>query len=121
MAARRVASTLWAIVAALHVAAALKRPRGHFRVREWERGGYRRVQEVQERVEEALLFYDHGFGIGGGGRDRRRRGKSPELPEEGELMPEVPPPPPKKGRSWQSQTQEEKIAHLLENAEMQHA
>ncbi|KAL2629425.1 hypothetical protein R1flu_014111 [Riccia fluitans] len=40
------------------------------------------------------------LGSGGGGRDRRRRGKSPELPEEGEFMPEVPAPPPKKARPW---------------------
>ncbi|KAL2607579.1 hypothetical protein R1flu_026152 [Riccia fluitans] len=51
----------------------------------------------------------------------RRKGKSPELPEEGELMPEVPPPPPKKGRPGPSQTQEEKTTHLVENVEMRHA
>ncbi|KAL2635302.1 hypothetical protein R1flu_006781 [Riccia fluitans] len=53
---------------------------------------------------------------------RRRRGKSSELLEEGELMPEVPPPPPKKGKGpGPSQTQEENIACLIENAEMRHA
>ncbi|KAL2614188.1 hypothetical protein R1flu_025880 [Riccia fluitans] len=51
----------------------------------------------------------------------RRRGKLPELPEEGGLMPEVPPLPPKKGRPGPSQTQEEKTARLIENAEMRHA
>ncbi|KAL2608783.1 hypothetical protein R1flu_027356 [Riccia fluitans] len=58
---------------------------------------------------------------GGGGRDRRRRGKSPELPEEGELMLEVPAPPSKKGRPGPSQTQEERIACVIENTEMQRA
>ncbi|KAL2624021.1 hypothetical protein R1flu_008266 [Riccia fluitans] len=62
-----------------------------------------------------------GSGSGGGGRDRRRRGKSPELPEEGELMLEVPAPPPKKGRPGPSQTPEERMARVIENAEMQHA
>ncbi|KAL2611035.1 hypothetical protein R1flu_022727 [Riccia fluitans] len=51
----------------------------------------------------------------------RRRGKSSELPEEGELMPKVPPPPPKKGRPGPSQTQEEKTVRLVENAEMRYA
>ncbi|KAL2649295.1 hypothetical protein R1flu_017423 [Riccia fluitans] len=57
-------------------------------------------------------------GSGGGGRDRRRRGKSPELLEEGELMLEVPAPPPKKGRPGPSQTPEERMARVIENAEM---
>ncbi|KAL2622488.1 hypothetical protein R1flu_002693 [Riccia fluitans] len=60
-------------------------------------------------------------GSGGGGRDHRRRRKSPELPEEGELMPEVPNPPPKKARPGPSLTQEKKTAHVIENAEMRHA
>ncbi|KAL2608050.1 hypothetical protein R1flu_026623 [Riccia fluitans] len=49
-------------------------------------------------------------GSGGGGRDHRRRGRSPELPEEGELMPEVPAPPPKKGRPGPSQIPKERMA-----------
>ncbi|KAL2622898.1 hypothetical protein R1flu_003103 [Riccia fluitans] len=61
------------------------------------------------------------LGSGGGGRDHRRRGKSPELPEEGELMLEVPAPPPKKARPRPSLTQEEKTAHVIENTEMRHA
>ncbi|KAL2623980.1 hypothetical protein R1flu_008225 [Riccia fluitans] len=61
------------------------------------------------------------LGSGGGGRDRRRRDKSPELPEEGELMPEVPALPPKKGRPGPSQIPEERMAHVIENAEMRHA
>ncbi|KAL2634699.1 hypothetical protein R1flu_006178 [Riccia fluitans] len=56
---------------------------------------------------------------------RTRKGKEPELPElpeQGELMPEIPPPPRKKGKGpGPSHTQEEKTAHLLENAEMRHA
>ncbi|KAL2611048.1 hypothetical protein R1flu_022740 [Riccia fluitans] len=54
-----------------------------------------------------------------------RKGKEPEIPElpkVGELMPKVPPPPQNKGKGPRpSQTQEEKIARLLENAEMRHA
>ncbi|KAL2634017.1 hypothetical protein R1flu_005496 [Riccia fluitans] len=60
-------------------------------------------------------------GSGGGGRDRRRRGMLPELPEEGELMLEVQAPPPKKARAGPSLTQEEKTARVIENAEMRHA
>ncbi|KAL2633518.1 hypothetical protein R1flu_004997 [Riccia fluitans] len=60
-------------------------------------------------------------GSGGGRRDCRRRGKSLELPEEGELMLEVIVLPPKKGRPGPSQTQEERIAHVIENEEMRHA
>ncbi|KAL2632804.1 hypothetical protein R1flu_004283 [Riccia fluitans] len=56
---------------------------------------------------------------------RTRKGKSSKLPEllEGvELMPEVPTPPRKKEKGpGPSQTQEEKTAHLLKNAEMRHA
>ncbi|KAL2633882.1 hypothetical protein R1flu_005361 [Riccia fluitans] len=51
-----------------------------------------------------------------------RKGKEPKLPKGGELMPEVPPLPRKKGKgSGPSQTQEEKTVRLLENAEMRHA
>ncbi|KAL2623957.1 hypothetical protein R1flu_008202 [Riccia fluitans] len=60
-------------------------------------------------------------GSGGGGRDHRKRGKSPELPEEEELMLEVPAPPLKKGRPGPSQTPEERMARIIENAEMRHA
>ncbi|KAL2620084.1 hypothetical protein R1flu_000289 [Riccia fluitans] len=60
-------------------------------------------------------------GSRGGGRDRRRRGKSPELLKERELMLEVPAPPPKKGRPGPSQTPEERMARVIENAEMRHA
>ncbi|KAL2644329.1 hypothetical protein R1flu_011916 [Riccia fluitans] len=56
----------------------------------------------------------------GGGGDRRRRGKSLELPEEGKLMLEVLAPPPKKVRPRPSLTQEEKTARVIENAEMRH-
>ncbi|KAL2608117.1 hypothetical protein R1flu_026690 [Riccia fluitans] len=86
MAACRAASVLRVPAAALHATATLKRPRGRFRVREWERG--------------------------------REEGKSPELLEEGEFMPEVPAPP-KKARPGPSD-QEEKTARIIENAKMQH-
>ncbi|KAL2608104.1 hypothetical protein R1flu_026677 [Riccia fluitans] len=60
-------------------------------------------------------------GSGGGGRDHRRRGKSSELLEKGELMLEVPTPPPKKERPGPSQTPKERMACVVENAEMRHA